>query len=286
MTDVKTVVVVDGVNYVFLTEKGTTKLKLEAVTTEATDVAGVQLKLPDIWVVTRKNGTPIFGLKPKPGDKAFRILTAEKLYEEKVQWFEPLARYYRQLIWLNPESIRKGADAYFAYKHVTWGKLIKFAIVDRLSISFHSLLPGDWKKSDEGGDGYLLVLIQGQPYWTDGVGQIPYAVNTFRKYWRETRNKDFAIRKTGEIGIEWGSGKVYEPAETGPGDVYDNFMILRGALWASENFRLEVKQHTILDRGIPYEIETTNAVYAPTSRTRLTRSISQSDIDRYGVWQG
>ncbi|MGZ0784679.1 hypothetical protein ACXM5X_17125 [Pseudomonas saponiphila] len=281
----KTVIVVDGINHVFLTEGGATKLKLEAETTEATDVAGAQLKLPDIWLITRKNGTPIFGLRPESGDKAFRILTAEKLYEEKIQWFEPLARYYRRLIWVNPESTRKGADVYLAYKHVTWGELIEFAIVDRLSISFHSLLPGDWKKSDKGGDGYLLVLMQDQPYWTDGIGQIPYAVNTFRKYWRETRNKDLAIRKTGETGIRWGSGKFYEPAETGPGDVYDNFMILRGALWASENFRLEVKQHTILDRGIPYEIETADAVYAPTSKTRLTRPISQSDIDRYGVWQ-
>jgi len=281
----ETIVEVDGVPYTFVTTDGVTALKLENKTTASDDVAPEDLKLPDLWLITRSNGVPLFAVRPDVCDKPFRILSAEKLYAEKIQWFEPLARFYRELIWVSPESKRPGTESYIAYKHVTWEEIVDFAIVDRLSASFYSEFPGDWKSRTNGGDGYLMVFIEGKPYWTDGIGQIPYAVNTFRKYWRETKQVDLAIRKTGETGMAWGDGKAFTGPDKGPQDVYDNFIILRGSLWASENFKLTIKKETIYDKGIPHGLEMANAIYAPTSLQRLKSPIVQSDVDKYGVWK-
>lgn len=281
----ETSIVVDNVSYLFVTENGETAFKVITKTTESRGMQPELIKLPAVWVVTRNNGTPLFGLRPKLKDKPFRILTAEKLYAEKIQWFEPLAHFYRELIWVSPGSEQSATEAYRAYKHVTWKEVVDFAIVDRLSLSFYSGFPGDWKGRAKGGDDYLLVFLGGKPYWTDGIGQIPYAVNTFRTYWRESKQIDLAIRKTVETGIKWGDGKAFTGPDERPQDVYDNFIILRGSLWASENFKLTIKKQIIYDKGLPRELEISHTAYSPTSLQRLTSSISQGDVDKYGVWQ-
>jgi len=282
---VETIIVIDGTPYTFVTKDGATSLKIQSETTASKDVKPKLINLPIVWVVTRSNGVPLFALKPKLEDRVFRVLTAEKLYAEKIQWFEPLAHFYRELIWVNPESKLPDTEPHKAYKHVTWEEIVDFAIVDRLSASFYSEFPGDWKSRTNGGDGYLMVFIEGKPYWTDGIGQIPYAVNTFRKYWRETKQVDLAIRKTGETGMTWGDGKAFTGPDKGPQDVYDNFIILRGSLWASENFKLTIKKETIYDKGIPHGLEIANAIYTPSSLQKLKSSIVQSDLDKYGVWK-
>ncbi|WP_336353150.1 hypothetical protein [Pseudomonas atacamensis] len=280
----ETVINIDGVAYTFVTQDEVTTLKVLTETTESKDTKPKKVDLPLAWIITRKSGVPLFALKPGKDDSPFRIITAEKLYAEKGQWFEPLARYYRELVWINPETTQAGSESHAAYKHVTWQELIDFAIVDRFSFTFHSGMPGDWKFRAVGGAEFLMVFMEDKPYWTDGIGQVPFAVNTYRKYLRETKQVGLAIKLAGETGVTWGDGKAYTGAERGPKDVYDNFIILRGILWAKENCKLVVKKDTVYDKGIPHTIELTDAPYVPVSNAKLINPISQGDMDQYGAW--
>lgn len=102
----ETVINIDGVAYTFVTQDEVTTLKVLTETTESKDTKPKKVDLPLAWIITRKSGVPLFALKPGKDDSPFRIITAEKLYAEKGQWFEPLARYYRELVWINPETRR------------------------------------------------------------------------------------------------------------------------------------------------------------------------------------
>lgn len=279
-----TTIKVDGIDYIFETSNNKTELKIKSESTPSKDKKPQAIKTPDVWVITRKNGVPLFALRPATGDKTFRIITAEQLYKEKFQWFEPLADSYRELIWVNPTSSVAGSDSYVAYRHFSWQKIIDFAIIDRWSISFNKGLPGDWKANDEGGAGYLMVFVDGRPYWTDGVGQIPFSVDTFKMYYKELGSKSEAIIKTIETGMQYGSGDVVGSTLDKTNE-YDNFMVLRGALWASENHSLHKEIHKVTVRGFVHERTTTNVTYTQTSRSRLQNSISSEPLGKYGVWK-
>lgn len=202
----ETIIEISGAPYNFITENGTTRLRFDSQTTASDDTACQTLVIPEIWLITRSNGVPLFALEPELCDKPFRILTATQLYAEKIQWFEPLADFYRNCLWVNPISSVEGSAAYGAFKHHSWQSIINFAIVDRPALMFHRGMPGDWKKQKTGGDEYLLCLVEGAPYWTDALGQIPYAVDTFRLYWQQTNDRDWSMRKTGATGLEWANG--------------------------------------------------------------------------------
>ncbi|KJZ48483.1 hypothetical protein [Pseudomonas fluorescens] len=280
----ETSIVIDGVSYVFVTADGVTELKVEAETTASEDIEPKSVHLPNIWLVTRGNGTPLFGLKPALCDKPFRIMSAEKLYAEKAQWFEPLADYYRELVWVNPESSQAGTDAFVAYKHFTWQEIIEYAIVDRPSAAYGKQSYADWKVRDAGGSGYLMVFIADKPYWTDGIGQIPFAVDTFRLYWEKELVEDIAIEKTIVTGIEYGDGSLFG-AKADYNNEYDNFIILRATLWASKNFHLEVVKHSASPiRSTAAEMTTTSTTYSPVSTLLLETPISQALLDQYGIW--
>lgn len=275
-------IAVDNVAYLFETHEGTTRLKLTSTTTPSTDTLQEQIRIPALWLVTRRDGVPLFASKPKVGDKPFRILSAESLYGERVQWFEPLADHYREFIWMNPESTTPSSVAGLAFRHLTWTQIIDFSIVERFSVSFASHLSGDWKRSSEGGDSYLMVLVDGDVYWADALGQIPFAVNTYRKYFAEGGSKDSAISQTVKTGIEYGDGNPLIPAAD-PTNEYDNYMVLRGARWASENFTLEVV-HRVVDGFVPRTIEQIRTRYNSFSDIRLRTACDQESLTKYGVW--
>ncbi|EML0455780.1 MULTISPECIES: hypothetical protein [Klebsiella] len=143
-------------------------------------------------------------------------------------------------------------------------------MIDRPSYSFYKNMEGDWKQNPEGGAGYLLVLISDIPYWTDAVGQIPFAVDTYRS--------TQSITKTVQIGIEWGAGTI-----TGSEDYsneYDNYFVLRGALFASKNFTYKV---TSTGKSYPaVEVkEISNSVKAE----MLGAPIKNSELEKYGIWK-
>ena len=240
----ETLIAIDGLTHTFETKGGKTELKVATESTPREDKKASKVKVPNVWLITRKNGFPLFAVRPNQGEKYFRIITADKLYSEKIQWFEPLADNYRRRIWLHPDSSKPGSEAHSAYKHFTWKQIIDFAIVDRWPISFAKWLPGDWKANSEGGADFLMVMVENAPYWTDGIGQIPFAVDTFRKYLEELRHTPAAISKTVKTGMEYGDGNPFAPASDASNE-YDNYMVLRGLLWASENFQLVITKEPI-----------------------------------------
>lgn len=279
----ETIIILDGASHIFETKNGKTELKLQSESTPSKDQKPAPIQIPVVWLITRKNGFPLFAVRPKRGEIPFRIITADKLYSEKIQWFEPLADHYRERIWLHPDSSKPGSEAYTAYKHFNWQQIIEFAIVDRWSISFYSGRAGDWKQSEEGGNGFLMVMVGDRPYWTDAIGQIPFAVDTFKMHCEELGDENQAILKTIQTGMDWGDGTL--TGEKDKNNSYDNFMVLRGTLWASDNHQLIKTVKIISHRGCSTKRIITTINYTPTSQDRLKKSISSDNLDKYGIWK-
>lgn len=251
-----------------------------------------------IWFVTRDNGFPLFALRPNKMDSLlpnplaagapFRVFTAKQLYsyEKGVQWFEPLADHYRELIWIHPGTETKSSLAYQAYKHFTWKDIVDFSIVDRWSISYASNNEGDWKTNKKkGAAGYLLVSIEGYPYWADAIGQLPFAVDTFKSDLEETGDKEKAIIRTIKTGIKHGDGSIFFTNKD-KSNSYDNFMILRGALWASNNHTF-TKTETDVHVG-PGEVVTISKIdvrHQFRNLNDLKNPITPLLLSKYGAWR-
>ena len=177
----------------------------------------------DDIIVTSKDGTELFTLDD--GKKEITTMTAQEAYKQGIQWFEPEADNFMELI-----GISEGASS-DKLKHFTLSDIENFANIDRPMLAYRSGGSGDWKANKKPGDGYLLVTIDNSPYWADAVGQIPFAAN---KYRNEIKKKDGtmnkAIQNTLKAGQKYGDGNIISPTADNSSQ-YDNLMILRGALW-------------------------------------------------------
>ena len=239
--------------------------------------ASAIIEVPPIWIITRKNGAPLFAIKASPNDQEkFNILSAKKLYDSAIQWFEPLADNYRELIWIHPQSSVSDAPQYVAYKHFSWQDIIDFSLKDRFSFSYFKYFPGDWKYVKRGADQYLLVMIDNFPYWADAIGQIPFAVDTMRLYIKKINGDyDSAIRKTIEVGMNHGKGELYEePDKT---NAYDNYMILRGCLWTRDNFYCAMQFTGNSKRLI-------RVAHHQKTNKHLTSGITEDERNKYAQW--
>jgi hypothetical protein len=125
------------------------------------------------------------------------------LYKRGVQWFEPKADNYLPLISISPKIISEAG-----IKHFSWADIAKFAEKDRWMISYRSGGEGDWKKSKDGGQGYILVTVEGVPYWGDAIGQIPFAVDYFTDRLEKSGDPKKAKEETIDKGKAFGNGKV------------------------------------------------------------------------------
>ena len=67
-------------------------------------------------------------------------------------------------------------------KHFTSEEVEEFANEERWMISYRGIGSGDWKESENGANGYYLVTIDDNPYWSDAIGQIPFATNLSKDY--------------------------------------------------------------------------------------------------------
>ncbi|KEY59827.1 hypothetical protein [Serratia sp. DD3] len=260
---------IDGESHLIITKDGKTALGVKGNTTPEADSKEQKVEVPNILIVTRKNADVLFVLKGGEGD-LFKIVTAQELYDKfKYQWFEPLADDYRVLIYVN-----KAEDVKDAYKHFTWDDIVNFSLVDRPSISYYNKLEGDWKHNQNGGADYLLTMIDGIPYWTDAIGQIPFAFDTYREH----KN----IPATVETGITWGTGKGSDVilGNKDESNTYDNFFVLRGAIFASKKFS--------------YSIEQTGKTYPPVIVREMAHSIDSKELgkvistleyERYAIWK-
>ena len=245
-----------------------------------------RIEVPQIWIITRKSGCPLFALEPTETDEnKFDIMTAQYLYDEHaVQWFEPLADKYRRLIWVNPRCLKTGTEEYEAYKHFAWQDIIDFALINRPSIAYHNDLWGDWKKVKKGADKYLLVMVDNKPYWADAIGQIPFAVDTMRLYLEKYEgpvgkshgNYDEAIRQTIATGIKWAEGKP--DGKEDKTNSYDNYMVLRGCLWCKQKF-IFVEKPMLND--IYLRVEEADGDF----ESLLPSEITDSQRRKYAQWE-
>ena len=176
---------------------------------------------PNDIIVTAKDGTKLFTLDD--GKKAVTTMTVTQLYASGTQWFEPLADNYMPL--KSTEKILATTDK---VKHFTSKEISEFANEDRWMMSYSQGGSGDWKASEKGADGFVLSTIDNKPYWSDAIGQIPFAVDYATDMKDEGKSGYQAIRETVQKGKEYGEGELIG-GETDNSNTYDNYFILRGA---------------------------------------------------------
>lgn len=267
--------IINGNAYTFTTEANKTYLTFKSTSRPATENHVENCTLPGCKIVTRSNGDILFALALKKGtDEKFEILTAQQLYDIYAwQWFEPLADNYHELVYLSASP-----ETYPAYKHFSWQDIVAFAEVDRPAYQYRPKSDGDWKASQQGGAKYLMVMIDNYPYWTDAIGQIPFAVDTYRLYHN--------IPDTVSTGITWGSGKYYDPDDVS--NSYDNYFVLRAALYASQRFLYERIDYVPVitpesGKSIPVHEyrETTREV----TISELKKPITEIEAQRYAAWR-
>ena len=156
----------------------------------------------DTLSVVNKTGGFLFSLDD--GTFLKSEIKASDLYKRGTQWFESTAKNYMPLLSVNA-NIRKSES----FKHFTWQDIIDFAEIDRNMLSYSSRGSGDWKAEGKPANGYLLVEIEGIPYWADAIGQIPFALNDYRNYYKNSFDSEFAARNTIADGAQFANGSLW-----------------------------------------------------------------------------
>ena len=228
--------------------------------------------------VTAADGTDLFTLNN--GAKEVKI-TAKDLYATKIQWFEPEADNFLPLTLTDPHF---GSST--KVKHFTWQQIANFAMVDRMMFSYRSGGGGDWKAAEEGGAGFLMVEVGGMPYWADGVGQIPFAVDSFKHLLMEGNSEEAAIKGTLLSAQQHSTGNVFA---TDPviSNEYDDYFVLRGAIWASRKYDVTEEKISYKDpelhRTINQTLRTVVAGKINPSANELGNPLPKSIPQKYGL---
>ncbi|MGX1023607.1 RHS repeat-associated core domain-containing protein [Psychroflexus sp. MBR-150] len=187
-------------------------------------------RAPQDIIVTTSGGKELFRLND--GKTEITRMTARQVYGRGIQWFESSADNYMPLI-----SKAQGLSTFSELKHFSWNEIAEFAETDRWMLSYRAGGSGDWKADGKPGDGYLMVTVDGEPYWTDAVGQIPFAVDKFTDELESTGNASTARQKTIEAGQTFGDGNVIG-GESDNTNSYDNAMIKRAINWAEKRYKV------------------------------------------------
>ncbi|TQR50650.1 hypothetical protein DMC01_12775, partial [Campylobacter troglodytis] len=199
--------------------------------------------------IYNKEGVHLFSLERKNIKES--KLKAKELYEIKgIQWFETSADNYHKLLYVNEKLKDKQECQSLGVLYFTWKEVVEFALIDRYSFQYNPFGNGNWKNAKNGAKGYILVSMEGIPYWADAVGQIPFAINIYKGFLQLTQNKVKAKNATINVGYAFSEGKIeqiktfvsnfmdnlcfkddiYDETLNPPTDKnsYDNKMILRG----------------------------------------------------------
>ncbi len=184
----------------------------------------------DSLSVTTSSGKYLFMLDD--GKDGMTTMTAKAIYNQGTQWFESSADNYLPLI-----GTADGLGKFSDLKHFTWDEVAEFSEEDRWMISYRQGGSGDWKASKKGADGFFLVTVDGQPYWSDAVGQIPFAVDKVTDELEKGKSAAKAISNTMEVGRQYGEGKLIG-GQRDNSNTYDNYFILRGAAWGAIKYRI------------------------------------------------
>lgn len=276
-----TIVTIKGKSYEFVNKDGKTALYFSARTTPRADKEKAIREVPPYWFITRNTGELLFAIKPKT--PSFKILTVEKLYKSyKGQWFEPLAKNYYELIWVHPLSETVGSTQYQAYKHFTWKEVVDYIDNKDITIAtdFLDSGTGDWKASKKAGSGYYLCFIEGLPYWTDAVGQIPFSIWDYKAKCKNGVEKNGAIKWVGYEGAIAATGKTKDilTLNIDKSKTYDNFFILRGSIWASNKYSINT-----FSTGKSYPAVEIKLMENNISPSLLKVPITKNQLDTYGI---
>ena len=113
-----------------------------------------------------------------------------------------------------------------------------------------------------------MVEIEGVPYWTDAIGQIPFALNEYRNVFERSKNSEIAAGETIDIGKKFGDGGLMDIIFPSPdySNGYDNAMIVRAVNWAKKRYRLTP---TRMPNG-QYEMRVGKTSYSPKNMRAYT----------------
>ena len=171
----------------------------------------------DTLDVLNKAGQYLFTLDDY--SKSRSEITAKDLYDRGIQWFEPNADNYMPLL-----SVNKDIESIKGIEHFSWDDIETFALTDRLMFEYRRGGAGDFKK----GKGFLCT-VDGIPYWTDVIGQIPFAINCYKDQLMNGKSHQKAAEITQTIGHLFANGSL--GLDKTPNDA-DNWMIKRVCAWA------------------------------------------------------
>jgi RHS repeat-associated protein len=197
--------------------------------------------------VTTKSGQSLFVLND--GQNTMTTLTAKQIYDKGIQWFCPDAENYMPII-----SMADNIATNDALKHFSSEDVMEFAEIYRPMWKYGSNFDGDWKVSNAGADGYLMSTIDGFPFWSDAVGQIPFTINSFRNNMRKTGGDiNVSISNTIEAGYKYGNGSIINP-KMDRSNRYDNVIIRKTLEWASKHYEMgrNIFGNSVIDRDKYY----------------------------------
>ena len=203
----------------------------------------------DTLSVVNKTGGFLFSLDD--GTFLKSEIKASDLYKRGTQWFESTAENYMPLLSVNA-NIRKSES----FKHFTWQDIIDFAEIDRSMLSYRSHGSGDWKAEGKPANGYLLVEIEDIPYWADAIGQIPFALNDYRNYYKNSFDSEFAARSTIADGAQFANGSLWNVIfpSYDYSNTYDNAMIKRAVDWTKHRYYKSVEHRYFLGIDFPNRV--------------------------------
>ncbi len=202
------------------------------------------------------------------------------VYDMGVQWFEPNADNYMKPLWTNPDI-----GSMDGIKHFSSDDIVKFADTHQDLIGYASNgLWNDWKSSKKGADGFILSTVNGKPYWSDAIGQIPFAINAMRSGSGMATDypstAEQGIRNTVYWGQKFGGGLFGDPDKS---KSYDNFMVLRGALFAAQRFTiLRTTQELYIERGMKSTMTDIHIRINPVNSNMLDKPIDKQTANKYG----
>lgn len=158
-------------------------------------------------------------------------MTVSQLYDKGIQWFEPLAKNYIPLKSTETELQRSSGVLHTSFK-----KIVDWTTEsNKGAITYSGVFGTDWKGSSTGGNGFKLAEINGMPYWTDALGQIPFAIDSYEYYLRSSYGNTENGNPTPDYwtvqtGVDFSNGLPY--VESDHSTSYDNLMIIRATEWA------------------------------------------------------
>lgn len=176
----------------------------------------------DTLDVVNKKGQFLFSLDDN-SPKGRSSITAKKLYDKGIQWSEPNADNYMPLL-----SVNKDIESIDGIGHFSWSQIEEFALTDRFMIAYRAGGSGDFKNGKE-----FLCTVDGIPYWTDIIGQIPFAINCYKIQLMNGKTHQEAANFTQKMGHLFANGFLSH--DNNPNDA-DNWMIKRACDWASKGF--------------------------------------------------